>query len=46
MQVKVSVACLIYKSVRWLKFVYEQVKKYTNLNENEFYFVADRKSVV
>jgi glycosyltransferase involved in cell wall biosynthesis len=41
MQVKVSVACLIYKSVRWLKFVYDQVKKYTNLNENEFYFVAN-----
>jgi hypothetical protein len=39
--VKVSIACLIYKSTRWLDFVYEQVKKYTNLDENEFYFVAN-----
>lgn len=39
--VKVSIACLIYKSTRWLDFVYEQVKKYTNLEENEFYFVAN-----
>jgi hypothetical protein len=38
---KVSIACLIYKSTRWLDFVYEQVKKYTNLEENEFYFVAN-----
>lgn len=39
--VKVSIACLIYKSTRWLDFVYEQVKKFTNLEENEFYFVAN-----
>ena len=39
--VKISIACLIYKSTRWLDFVYEQVKKYTNLEENEFYFVAN-----
>ena len=39
--VKVSIACLIYKSTRWLDFVYDQVKKYTNLEENEFYFVAN-----
>jgi len=39
--VKVSIACLIYKSTRWLDFVYEQVNKYTNLEENEFYFVAN-----
>jgi hypothetical protein len=39
--VKVSIACLIYKSTRWLDFVYEQVKKFTNLDENEFYFVAN-----
>ena len=39
--VKVSIACLIYKSTRWLDFVYEQVKKHTNLEENEFYFVAN-----
>jgi len=39
--VKVSIACLIYKSTRWLDFVYEQVKKHTNLEDNEFYFVAN-----
>jgi hypothetical protein len=39
--VKVSIACLIYKSVRWLQFVKEQVEKFTNLDENEFYFVAN-----
>jgi hypothetical protein len=39
--VKVSIACLIYKSTRWLDFVYEQVKKHTNLENNEFYFVAN-----
>jgi GT2 family glycosyltransferase len=41
MVIKISIACLIYKSVRWLDFVYEQVKKYTNLVDNEFYFVAN-----
>jgi hypothetical protein len=39
--VKVSIACLIYKSTRWLDFVYEQIKKHTNLEGNEFYFVAN-----
>jgi len=39
--VNISIACLIYKSTRWLDFVYEQVKKHTNLEENEFYFVAN-----
>jgi hypothetical protein len=39
--VKVSIACLIYKSTRWLKFVYDQVRKYTDLTDNEFYFVAN-----
>lgn len=39
--VKVSIACLIYKSTRWLDFVYDQVKKHTNLEDNEFYFVAN-----
>jgi len=39
--IKVSIACLIYKSVRWLKFVKEQVEKFTNLVENEFFFVAN-----
>lgn len=39
--VKISIACLIYKSTRWLKFVYDQVRKYTDLTDNEFYFVAN-----
>ena len=39
---KVSYACLIYKSVGWLKFVYEGFHRHTNLNEgDEFYFVAN-----
>jgi hypothetical protein len=41
MTIKISIACLIYKSVRWLKFVEDQVKRYTNLENNEFYFVAN-----
>lgn len=39
--VKVSIACLIYKSTRWLQFVYDQVRRYTDLTDNEFYFVAN-----
>lgn len=40
--IKISIACLIYKSTRWLDFVYEQVKKHTTLDETtEFYFVAN-----
>jgi glycosyltransferase involved in cell wall biosynthesis len=39
--VKVSIACLIYKSTRWLQFVYDQVRKYTDLSDKEFYFVAN-----
>lgn len=38
---KYSIVCLIYKSVDWLKFVYEQVLKYTDLSDKEFYFVAN-----
>lgn len=41
---KYSIACLIYKSVDWLKFVYEQVLKYTDLNDKEFYFIANDAS--
>lgn len=36
-----SIICLIYKSVGWLKFVYEQVLKYTDMNRKEFFFVAN-----
>ncbi len=39
--VNISIACLIYKSTKWLQFVYDQVRKYTNLDDNEFYFVAN-----
>jgi glycosyltransferase involved in cell wall biosynthesis len=39
---KISYVCLIYKSTKWLKFVYEQFYKHTILNEgDEFYFVAN-----
>jgi len=36
-----SIICLIYKSVAWLQFVYDQVQKYTDMNDKEFYFVAN-----
>ncbi|MBI1938134.1 MAG: FkbM family methyltransferase [Ignavibacteriales bacterium] len=38
---RISIVCLIYKSTDWLKFVYEQVLKYTDLRDKEFYFVAN-----
>ena len=38
---KYSIACLVYKSVDWLKFVYDQVLKYTDLTDKEFYFIAN-----
>ena len=38
----ISYVCLIYKSVKWLEFVYNNFKKHTKLNEgDEFYFVAN-----
>lgn len=37
----VSIICLIYKSTEWLRFVYEQVMRYTDLRNMEFYFVAN-----
>jgi Glycosyltransferases, probably involved in cell wall biogenesis len=36
-----SIVCLVYKSVEWLKFVYEQVFKYTDMIDKEFFFVAN-----
>ncbi|MDQ7092671.1 glycosyltransferase [Desulfosporosinus sp. PR] len=36
-----SIICLVYKSVEWLKFVYEQVFKYTDMSDKEFFFVAN-----
>lgn len=40
-QLNISYVCLIYKSTSWLKFVYNQILKYINLNNNEFFFVAN-----
>jgi len=37
----VSIICLIYKSVKWLEFVYEQVLRYTDMSNKEFFFVAN-----
>lgn len=39
--VKVSIACLIQKSTRWLQFVQDQVRKQTDLTDKEFQFVAN-----
>lgn len=36
-----SIVCLIYKSTRWAKFVYQQVLKYTEMSNAEFFFVAN-----
>lgn len=36
-----SIICLIYRSVAWLKFVYEQVLKYTDMSDKEFFFIAN-----
>ncbi len=38
---KFSIVCLIYKSVDWLKFVHQQVLKYTDMTDKEFFFVAN-----
>jgi len=38
---KYSIVCLIYKSVEWLQFVYEQVLRYTDLHDAEFFFVTN-----
>lgn len=38
---KFSIICLVYKSVEWLKFIYEQVFKYTDMTDKEFFFVAN-----
>ena len=37
----VSIVCLIYQSTEWLQFVYDQVLKYTDLSDKEFFFVAN-----
>ena len=37
----VSFICLIYKSITWLKFFYQQFLKYTDIRNCEFFFVAN-----
>jgi glycosyltransferase involved in cell wall biosynthesis len=37
----VSIVCLIYKSTKWLQFVYDQVLRYTDLSDKELFFVAN-----
>ncbi len=34
---KISYVCLIYKSTKWLRFVYEQFKKYNIFTRKYFY---------
>jgi len=36
-----SIICPISKSVDWLKFVYKQALKYTDMTDKEFFFVAN-----
>lgn len=38
---KISIICLVYKSTKWLQFVYNQLLKYTNLDNIEFFFIAN-----
>ncbi|MCV0399547.1 MAG: glycosyltransferase [Nitrosarchaeum sp.] len=39
---KISVICLIYKSIGYANFVFDSFQKYTNLYDNiEFYFIAN-----
>jgi FkbM family methyltransferase len=40
-EINITYICLIYKSTKWLQFVYDNFKKYTNLIGNEFYFIAN-----
>lgn len=39
-----SIICPIYKSVDWLEFVYDQLYRYTDMNDKEFFFVANHAS--
>lgn len=38
---KFSIACLIYQSVVWLDFILEQIHRYTDLTDGEFFIVAN-----
>lgn len=37
----ISIVCLIYKSVELARFVHEQVLRYTDMRDKEFFFVAN-----
>jgi hypothetical protein len=37
----ISIVCLIYQSTAWLEFVYNQVVKYSDLTDKEFFFIAN-----
>ncbi len=37
----ISIVCLVYQSTAWLQFVYNQILKYTDLSDKEFFFVAN-----
>jgi len=39
--VRISYVGLIYRSVSWLKFVHEQLLKYTDMTDNEYFFIAN-----
>ncbi len=39
-----SIICLVYKSVEWARFLYEQVLRYTDMADKEFFFVANDAS--
>lgn len=39
-----SIICLIYKSVEWARFVHEQVLRFTDMKDKEFFFVANDAS--
>jgi glycosyltransferase involved in cell wall biosynthesis len=41
MSPKYSIICLIFQSTDWLEFVYHQVLKYTDMEDTEFFFVAN-----
>lgn len=38
---KYSIICLIYKSIDWLQFSYDQIIRYTQRDDVEFFFVAN-----
>jgi glycosyltransferase involved in cell wall biosynthesis len=36
-----TIICLIYKSLKWARFIYDQVLKHTDLSNTEFFFIAN-----